>query len=286
MQTALSYVLWPLLLAGAIAGTYAGMQTDYPLLWLNVSYFGLAGVMFALERAMPHERQWLADDGQLLPDIGHTLLSKSAVQMLIVVPALTGISGVVDTSGGAWWPGDWPLVAQVVLGLVIAEFGLYWAHRLCHEWPALWPFHAVHHSVTRLWFVNTGRRHFFDTIISVSFGLAVGVLAGVPEGIIIWVSAITAFIGLLTHANIEMRCGVLNYVFNTPCLHRWHHSMVLREGNSNYGENLVIFDQIFGTFLNPARRPPVDIGIRENMPATLSGQIMFPFRKPVVEAAE
>lgn len=286
MRTALSYVLWPLLLAGAIAGTYAGMQTDYPLLWLNVSYFGLAGVMFLLERAMPHETQWLADDGQLLPDIGHTLLSKSAVQMLIVVPALAGISGVVDTSGGAWWPADWPLAAQVVLGLIIAEFGLYWAHRLCHEWPPLWPFHAVHHSVTRLWFVNTGRRHFFDTIVSVTFGLAVGVLAGVPEGIIIWVSAITAFIGLLTHANIEMRCGVLNYVFNTPCLHRWHHSMVLREGNSNYGENLVIFDQIFGTFFNPDRRPPVAIGIREDMPPTLAGQIMFPFRKPVIEAAE
>ena len=30
------------------------------------------------------------------------------------------------------------------------------------------------------------------------------------------VSAITAIIGILTHANVEMRCGVLNYVFNTP----------------------------------------------------------------------
>jgi sterol desaturase/sphingolipid hydroxylase (fatty acid hydroxylase superfamily) len=275
-----------LLLTGAIACTWAGMQTDYPLLWLNVTYFGLAATMFLIERAMPHETQWLADDGQLLPDIGHTLLSKSAVQMLIVVPALAGVSGVVDTSGAAWWPSGWPLAAQVILGLVIAEFGLYWAHRFCHEWPALWPFHAVHHSVTRLWFVNTGRRHFFDTIVSVSFGLAIGVAAGVPEGIIIWVSAITAFIGLLTHANIEMRCGVLNYVFNTPCLHRWHHSMVQREGNTNYGENLVLFDQMFGTFFNPDRRPPVVIGIREPMPATLTGQIMFPFRKPVVEAAD
>lgn len=286
MRTALSYILWPLLLAGAVAGTWAGMQTDYPLLWLNVSYFGLAACIFVAERAMPHEQQWLADDGQLLPDIGHTLLSKSAVQVLIVVPALTGVSGVFDTSGGAWWPSDWPLVAQIVLGLVIAEFGFYWAHRLCHEWPPLWPFHAVHHSVTRLWFVNTGRRHFFDTIVSVSFGLAVGLAAGVPEGIIIWVSAITAFIGLLTHANIEMRCGVLNYVFNTPCLHRWHHSMDLREGNKNYGENLVLFDQLFGTYFNAARRPPVTIGIREDMPPTLAGQIMFPFRKTVIEAAE
>ncbi|HCX67158.1 MAG TPA: sterol desaturase, partial [Rhodobiaceae bacterium] len=36
------------------------------------------------------------------------------------------------------------------------------------------------------------------------------------------VSAVTAVLGILTHCNIEMRCGPLNYVFNTPELHRWH----------------------------------------------------------------
>lgn len=279
MQIALSYVWWPLLLAAAVAVNYFGMQTDMPLLWLNVSYFGLAAAIYLLERLVPHERRWLEDDGQILPDLGHTLLSKSAVQILIVAPVLTGLSGSVDTTGAFWWPTDWPLAFQVLLGLAIAEFGFYWAHRLCHEVPGMWRFHAVHHSVTRLWFVNTGRRHFVDTIVSVVFGLTVGLLVGVPEPIIIWVSAVTAYIGLLTHANIDVRCGVLNYVFNTPCLHRWHHSKILSEGNRNYGENLVMYDLLFGTYCNPDRRPPVDIGINEPMPATLMAQIAYPFRR-------
>ena len=50
-----------------------------------------------------------------------------------------------------------------------------------------------------------------------------------------------------------MRFGWLNFVFNTPGLHRWHHSMDLREGNKNYGENLVCWDLLFGTFANPER---------------------------------
>lgn len=279
MKYALSYLLWPALLAAAIAVNYAGMQTETPLLWLNVSYFGLAAALLLLERAMPHENIWRANDGQLWPDIGHTLLSKSAVQILIIVPALTGFGALTSTQGAAWWPSDWPLAAEIALGLLIAEFGFYWAHRLCHEVPQLWRFHAVHHSVTRLWVVNTGRFHFIDTLISVAFGLGIAIAVGMPQHIIVWVSALTAWIGLLTHANVEMRFGPLNYIFNTPALHRWHHSRDLREGNRNYGENLILFDMLFGTWFDATRRPPSDIGIAEPMPATLGGQIAWPFRR-------
>ncbi|MFO1237751.1 MAG: sterol desaturase family protein [Alphaproteobacteria bacterium] len=279
MRFVLSCLWWPALMAGAIAVNAYGMSTATPLIWLNVSYFSLAGAIFVLERLMPHERAWLANDGQIWADLGHTLLSKSAVQVLIVVPALAGLEGDQLASGAAWWPRHWPVAAQTVLGLLIAEFGFYWAHRLSHEVATLWRFHAVHHSVTRLWFFNTGRFHFIDTLVSVSFGLAIGLAVGVPQEIIIWVSAITAYIGLLTHCNIEMRTGPLNYLFNTPGLHRWHHSKLPEEGNTNYGENLVVFDLLFGTFLNPERRPPVDIGITEPMPATLRGQILHPFRR-------
>ncbi len=214
------------------------------------------------------------------------MISKSAVQILIVAPTLIGFSGIASAEGAAWWPRDWPLAAQIVLGLIIAEFGFYWGHRLSHEVPMMWRFHAVHHSVTRLWFVNTGRFHFIDTLISVVFGLAVGLATGVPQHIIIWISAITAYIGLLTHCNVEMRFGPLNWIFNTPGLHRWHHSKKPEEGNANYGENLVLFDILFGTFLNPQRRPPVDIGICEPMPATLGAQILHPFRRSPADPPE
>ena len=93
------------------------------------------------------------------------------------------------------------------------------------------------------------------------------------------VSAITAIIGILTHSNVEMRCGWLNYIFNTPELHRWHHSKVLAEGNKNYGENLMLFDHLFGTFMDPPNeRGPQRIGIAQQMPATLWGQLVQPFR--------
>lgn len=279
MKRLISYVTWPALMAAAIAINAYGMSTGMPLLWLNVSYFGLAIAIFCLERIMPHEARWNESDGQFWADIGHTLLSKSAVQVLIIVPALTGIGALASDEGAAWWPRGWPVAVQIALGLFIAELGFYWAHRLCHEIRPLWRFHAVHHSVTRLWFVNTGRFHFIDTMVSVAFGLGVALAFGMPQEIIVWVSAITAFVGLLTHANAEMRTGVLDYVFNTPALHRWHHSRVPEEGNRNYGENLMIYDLAFGTHFIARRHPPVDIGINEPMPATLRAQIAHPFKR-------
>lgn len=282
MRVFLSFLLWPLLMAGAIAFNAWGMSMHgaaATLIVFNASYFGLGFVLFLLERAMPYEAEWNANDGQMIPDIGHTVISKTTVQILISALAVMGLVDAAGPGGAWWWPHAWPMAAQILLGLIIAEFGLYWAHRWLHEVPALWRFHAVHHSVKRLWFWNTGRFHFIDTLISVTLGLGVALLIGLPKDIIVWVSAITAYVGLLTHCNVEMRFGWLNYLFNTPGLHRWHHSMVPEEGDRNYGENLMLFDHLFGTFFNPARRPPKEIGIRDAMPATLTGQIAYPFRR-------
>ena len=58
MKRLISYVTWPALMAAAIAINAYGMSTGMPLLWLNVSYFGLAIAIFCLERIMPHEARW------------------------------------------------------------------------------------------------------------------------------------------------------------------------------------------------------------------------------------
>ncbi|MEQ1866312.1 MAG: sterol desaturase family protein [Micropepsaceae bacterium] len=279
MRRVLSYVWWPALFALSAGATYLGVLAGYPVLVFNLTYVALAVAIAVLERAMPHEPAWLANDGQIVPDIAHTLLNKGVAQAIVVLVAVMGFAQLVAPVKSAWWPHHWPLVAQSALGLVLAEIGLYWKHRLAHEWPPLWRFHAVHHSVTRLWFLNTGRFHLVDTLTGLAVAMPLLLLLGAPNEAMIMVSAITAIAGILTHANVEMRCGVLNYVFNTPELHRWHHSKVTDEGNRNYGETLMLFDQVFGTFFLPPRRPPIDIGIRHPMPATFWEQLKAPFSR-------
>jgi sterol desaturase/sphingolipid hydroxylase (fatty acid hydroxylase superfamily) len=91
----------------------------------------------------------------------------------------------------------WPMPVQVLLALVIAEFGLYSAHRLAHEHLALWRFHALHHSVTRLWVVNTGRFHFLDSLFKIVVSQAPLYLLGAPLDVFLWVGAVTRIYGAL-----------------------------------------------------------------------------------------
>lgn len=277
----ISYLLWPLLMGICVAVTIYGFSIGKPIITFNIVYLSLAVVLLVLERLMPHERAWLENDGQTFANIAHTLLSKGVVQGLIIFGGVIGITSViteVSAPGYSIWPREWPMLAQAFLGLLTAEFGLYWAHRLAHIWYPLWRFHAIHHSVTRLWIINTGRFHFVDSLFSIVLGISILLALGAPLEVVTWLSATTAYIGLLTHCNIEMRSGPVAWVFNTPGLHRWHHSRDLDEGNRNFCENLMIWDQVFGTYINPDRRPPVDIGIEEEMPAGFLEQLKWPFK--------
>lgn len=268
-----------------MAVTAYGFAVDHPVLYFNLAYLFLIVSLYFLERFMPHEEQWLQPDGQTFANIAHTLTSKGTVQGLVLFSGVIGLADLITPVaepgyglfGVELWPRHWPMAAQAALGVVAAEFALYWAHRLAHEWPVLWRFHAIHHSVTKLWFVNTGRFHFIDSLFSIVLGMSVLLALGAPMEVVKWQAVITAFIGMLTHCNVEMRFGPLSWIFNTPGLHRWHHSKDLREGNKNYGENVMVWDQLFRTYFNENRRPPVDIGIPEYMPPKFTHQLLWPF---------
>lgn len=268
---------WLLLIAPCLLLVHYGIQSGRPILFFNFAYFGLALTLCVYERIRPFESQWLRNDGQMLPDLLHTLLTKGTAQIAVGAGVLIGVAQ--HSQAGAWWPQHWPVVPQIALTLVIAEFGLYWAHRLSHEWPPLWRFHALHHSVERLWFWNTGRFHPLNTLTSMAFSVPLVWLAGAPADMLTWLSAITAFIGMLTHCNVDLRSGAVSWVFNTPELHRWHHSRRVEEGNTNYGENLMLFDWLFGSYFLPDRRPPLDIGIDQPTPDTFLAQLRQPFGK-------
>lgn len=281
LKTLLSFTLWPLLILICTSITAVGMSVGNPYIGFNIAYLFLILSLFVLEKWMPFEKEWEKPDGQTFASIAHTISSKGTVQLLLLFGGIIGLSKVMkpmtEPLEYGLWPRDWPLWLEVIMGLYIAEFGLYWAHRIAHVTPFFWRFHAIHHSVTKLWFVNTGRFHFFDSLWKISLSLTPLLLLGAPMEVIQWLSAITAFIGLLTHCNVDMKLGVLNYIFSTPELHRWHHSKDLAEGNRNYGENIILWDQVFGTFTNPARRPPADIGMSDYLPSHFLHQLAWPF---------
>lgn len=277
----LSWASWPALMVACTATTAYGFAIGAPLLYFNLAYVFMIVALYVLEKLMPFEPEWQKADGQTTANILHTLTSKGTVQLILFFGGIIGLTEIIkpvaEPLDYGIWPRDWPIWAQVLLGLYVAEFMLYWAHRLAHEVPFVWRFHAVHHSVTKLWIINTGRFHFIDSVKSILMGLGMLIALGAPMEVIQWMASLTAFFGMLTHCNVDMKFGPLSYVFNTPELHRWHHSRDLREGNRNYGENVILWDQVFRTYVNPQdRRPPADIGMKDFMPEKFWQQLLWP----------
>jgi sterol desaturase/sphingolipid hydroxylase (fatty acid hydroxylase superfamily) len=56
---------------------------------------------------------------------------------------------------------------------------------------------------------------------------------------------------LFNHGNIRLAASidrVLRLLVVTPEMHRVHHSVIIRETNSNFGFNLPWWDRLFGTY--------------------------------------
>ena len=246
---------------------------------------GVGAIAVAVaERLRPFRPEWNRSHGDVGTDVAHVLVSGGgAAQLARPVAAALGvaIAGALSRHLGLdVWPRAWPLLAQLALALVIAELPQYWLHRWQHEHDWLWRFHSVHHSAPRLYWLNAARFHPVDLGLLYLVGYVPLIALGCPEETIMLFALFDAVFGMLQHGNIDVHLGWLNRVFSMAEPHRWHHSRVLDEANTNYGSNLIVWDLVFGTFFLPAdREPPEAIGIADMpaFPTDYVGQLVSPF---------
>ena len=132
----------------------------------------------------------------------------------------------------------------------------YWMHRLQHTVPFLWALHSYHHRVTDLQATNTYVSHPIDFALrNVVIFLVLGIIGFNPFALLIAVPA-TNISGTFSHCGGDVKGGLLNYLFVTPEVHRWHHSEKVPEGygySCNYGVEFSFWDIIFGTFYLPRK---------------------------------
>jgi sterol desaturase/sphingolipid hydroxylase (fatty acid hydroxylase superfamily) len=287
LEKPVSYLLFPLLFGGSMLvwGLMWKRYGWHPGLALQIVYWGFFFVLFALERFYPFERAWNQHDGQVRNDIVMSLLT-IGVNSLATIAFVWGFLWLVATVQPLVslriWPEHWPLYVSLIPGIILWDLGNHLAHRWAHKVPLLWRFHSVHHSAPRICVINTGRFHPIDIIKSVMIGAPIPMLIGVPPEVGEWYAAAYVLVGILTHTNVKMRCGVFNYFLNTPELHRWHHSPVQVETDTNFGEFTVVWDHVFRTYRFPKRAPRRNVGLEGTVP--VSRRLLHAFYHPLTRA--
>ncbi len=201
------------------------------------------------------------------------LVSKTAagVAVFIVIAAMA-------TQPSSRWFDAQPFVVQVVELLVIGDLLGYASHRLFHSrW--LWKFHAIHHSSEDVDWLAAARLHPLNEIGTRLFQTIPLYLLGFRGAPLAAAIPILTFYAILLHADLRWDFGPLRYVIASPVFHRWHHTSEEEGLDRNFAGLFPWIDALFGTLYMPRGRQPERFGvIGERVPASLLGQLAYPFR--------
>ena len=206
-------------------------------------------------------------------------LSNVTLKALNSLLAPLGYEGghLIDFSGLPW-------VLELIIFFLIADFVQWGVHNALHRIPFLWKFHKVHHSVKEMGFAAHLRYHFFETFVyqSVKY-ISLAMIFGFTLENAFIVYSLTVIIGHLNHANLDLNYGPLNYFFNNPKMHIWHHAKELPENHPygmNFGISLSCWDYIFGTAYIPHDGRDIELGFPddESYPDTFVEQVIEPFK--------
>lgn len=278
IKYSLSRVWYPLVMVSAVvihlalkaAGVPFALATYIPVLLAAVT------VTF-LEIYFPYRNNWAPVRSDVLND------SAFMVMVQVLLPQMLGYLVAVllieasDTDLSIW-PSHLPNIVQVILMIVLADFLRYWLHRASHNFMPLWQLHAVHHSPDKLYWLNVGRFHPLEKTIQFLFDALPFILLGIDESVLSLYFVFYAVNGYFQHSNIDLKFGWLNYLVSSAELHRWHHSDEVAESNRNYGNNIIVWDILFGTYYLPADQSVGVLGLKNKQyPTSFLSQMKTPF---------
>lgn len=157
-----------------------------------------------------------------------------------------------------------PTVFVVALLVFSVELVTYWAHRIFHLIPVLWPIHAVHHMDTELDVTTSQRHHFFEVFAMSLFITPVFLIFGLSIWLAFAYQLLRILISHFSHSNLRIAPAVdrfLQPLIVTPSFHRVHHSSDESLTNSNYGTIVPWFDHLFGTARQPGSGADIPLGL-------------------------
>lgn len=254
---------------------YLGMD------WFILDLLGSTLIFIFIEKLIPHRKEQPVLRPQWQGDLNHFFVNHLLVGIVLL------ITNIFIHQTFAWavyedvqvFIDSMPIYLQLFSILLVADIAQYITHRLYHEVPVLWRFHAVHHSAKHMDWLAGSRQHILELIVTRSLVLTPIFLLGFSKTVIDIYVIIVGLQAVFNHANVQLNFGWLKYIIVTPQFHHWHHASDDAAIDRNYAAHFSFLDYLFATAVRHQPQWPDSYGVvGDYVPNGMYKQQLFPFK--------
>ena len=230
----------------------------------TIVYWSGISIFLVLELWIPYRQSSVSKPMRWTTNLPLSVINGS-VYYFIYFSVLSGIMiqsksnhlGLLNTIAMPGW-------LKMVFGFLILDFFLYVWHLLNHVVPLFWRFHRVHHSDMNMDVSTASRFHMGELLMSglvrmmVVYSMGISLITYMLFEIMVNLSI------QFHHSSIRIppvfeRIWILFFI--PPSMHRVHHSVKIKERDSNYGALFSFWDRFFGTLTWGIDQSKILIGI-------------------------
>ena len=247
------------------------------------------GVVFflALELLVPYRDSSVSKWKRWVNNLALTFFNSFLLQLIFSSAIITTAVYAQTHKLGILSMLEVPSWIKILVTVVFMDFMLYVWHLLNHEVPLLWRFHRVHHSDLNMDVSTATRFHIGELAISAIIKICIIFFLGASyAGVLIFESAVV-LCTQFHHSSLKVPKWFETawwIFFVPPSMHRTHHSVIIKERDTNYGAIFSVWDRILGTLLTNVDQIKIRIGVGAyTKPDKLYFHhlLVMPFAKPV-----
>lgn len=160
--------------------------------------------------------------------------------------------------GWSWW--------LFAIAFILDDMAYYWFHRTAHRVRWFWASHVIHHS-SQHYNLTTALRQTWTGFFSLAFAFRMPLIfIGFPWEMVVFVSGLNLVGQFWIHTEAINRLPRwFEFIMNTPSHHRVHHATNPKYLDSNYAGVFIVWDRLFGTFVEEEQAEKCRYGIVRNL---------------------
>ena len=240
-----------------------------------------------LELLAPYRQSTVSKVKRWINNVALTAFNSLVLQLLFAGAVVRTAMYVTSHHLGVLNMVEAPSWAKLLATVIFMDLMLYVWHLLNHEVPFLWRFHRVHHSDLNMDVSTATRFHIGELAMSAVIKISlVFFLGATPLGVLIFESALV-LCAQFHHSSLKVSRwfeAIFWILFVPPSMHRIHHSVIIKERNTNYGTIFSTWDRWLGTLLTDVDQKKLRIGVgayQKPDKLNFNHLLVMPFTHPI-----